>query len=189
VACGLLSAEIRASASAIENHQGAASEPIITTLRPEAAKGRGYQLVYTVDAPLEATWNFKTDFGSQVLLTNRMITSHRLVSREGNEVITETVYYNKPKLVFRWKTILFPDRHLLEFVLLNPEECDEEYHHGSIQLEAVDAGTRVTQVAYFNFFGASLWVNYPFSGGMSYMLKYTARWEQKAIPGYWHAEK
>jgi len=165
------------------------ADPVITTLKPKQADGRGYRLSYMVNAPLDTTWAFKTDFASQVLLTNRLISAHRLVSRAGNEVVTETVYHDKPKLVFRWKTTLFPEQHRLEFMLLNAQECGQAYHHGTIELQAVDSFTRVTQVAYFDFFGVSLWVNYPFSGGMSHFLKYTARWEQQAVAAYWQQMK
>lgn len=186
VACGVLSSHVRAAAPDTDGLPGA--EPVITALKPEGMEGRGYRLEYTVDAPLDMTWKFKTDFGSQVLLTNKMILSHRLVSREGDEVITETVYSNKPKLVFRWKTSLVPDQHLLKFELLNPEACAMDYHYGSIRLQAAGASaTRVTQVAYFDFFGVSLWVSYPFRGGMSHFLNYTARWEQQAVLAYWQS--
>jgi len=175
----VLSPGIRVSDAATENPSS--GDPVISKLKPEQAEGRGYQLVYTVNAPLKATWDFKTDFASQILLTNKFINSHRLVSRGQDVVVTETVYYNKPGMTFKWQTTLFPEQHLLKFVLLNAEECGQKFHHGYIQLEAVDAGTRVTQVAYFDFFGVSFWVNYPFSGGMSHFLKYTANWEQQAV--------
>ncbi|MGA9575295.1 MAG: hypothetical protein WBS20_15250 [Lysobacterales bacterium] len=162
------------------------TDPVISKLKPAQADGRGYQLVYTINAPIDVTWDFKTDFDSQILLTNKLIKSHRLVRHTGNEVITATVYNDKPKVTFKWQTTLFPGRHLLKFVLLNPEECGQVYHHGSIQLQAVGSGTRVTQEAYFDFFGVSIWVKYPFSGGMSQFLKYTARWEQQAVMKYWH---
>jgi hypothetical protein len=161
-----------------------ASEPVITVLRPERAAGRGYRLEYTVDAPLDVTWKFKTDFDSPVLTTNKMILSNRVVSRRAGEVVTETVYSNKPKLVFRWKTTLIPDQHRMEFVLLNPGECGEDYHYGDIRLQALGGETRITQVAYFDFFGASLWVKYPFRGGMSQFLGDTVRWEQQAVAKY-----
>lgn len=156
-------------------------KPIIFKLKPERKSGRGYKLVYLVDAPLDVFWKFKTDFDNEFLLSNKFITSHRLVSHNQTEVVTETEYSNKPKAIFKWQTTLLPDQHLLKFKLLNPEECGQKYHYGYIQLEALGSRTRVTQVAYFNFFGVSLWVNYPFNGGMSYFLKYTAMWEQRTI--------
>jgi hypothetical protein len=157
------------------------NNPIIFKLKPEREDGRGYKLVYLVDAPLDVFWKFKTDFDNQFLLSNKFITSHRLVSRDRNVVVTETEYSNKPKVIFKWQTTLLPDQHLLKFKLLNPEESGQKYHYGHIQLEALGSRTRVTQVAYFNFFGVSIWVSYPFYGGMSYFLKYTATWEQHTI--------
>ena len=48
-------------------------------------------------------------------------------------------------------------------------------------MEPVEEGTRVTQVAYFDFLGASLWADYPWGGGMRDFLAYTARWEQEMV--------
>jgi len=79
-------------------------------------------LIYLVDAPLDVFWKFKTDFDNQFLLSNKLIISHRFVSRNRNVVVTE-----------------------------------------------------------FDFFGVSIWVSYPFYGGMSYFLKYTTGWEQQTI--------
>lgn len=157
------------------------SDPVITKTRPEGKAGRGYKLIYFINAPIDAVWRFKTHFENQSLMDNKFINSHRLVSRDQNEVVTETEYSNKPREKFRWQTTLLPEQRLLKFVLLNPEECGQKYHHGYIQLEAVGNRTRVTQVAHFNFFGVSFWVNYPFKGGMSQFLKYTAEWEQYAV--------
>jgi len=161
------------------------SEPVITILKPERAEGRGYRLEYTVDAPLDVTWRFKTDFNSRIVLTNKMILSHRLVSRSGDAVITETVQANKPKSVFKWKTTLFPDQHRLDFILLDPDECGMDYFYGSINMRAIGSATRVTQVAYLDFFGVSLWVHYPFHGGMSQTLNDNVHWEQQAVMTYW----
>jgi hypothetical protein len=174
-----LSSEIPAPEPA--EPQRLSSNPIILKLKPERKDGRGYKLVYLVDAPMDVFWKFKTDFDNQFLLSNKFITSHRFVSRNRNEVVTENEYSNRPKAIFKWQTTLFPDQHLLNFILLNPEECGQKYHYGYIQLEALDSRTRVTQVAYFDFFGVSIWVSYPFYGGMSYFLKYTAHWEQQTI--------
>ena len=69
----------------------------------------------------------------------------------------------------------------MDFVLVNPEECGHQFHYGSIQLEPFRQYTKVTHTAYFDFFGASLWVNLPFAGGMSSFLKYIARWEKKTV--------
>jgi len=187
IAPGALSAE--SSVSGPAGNIPPVGETVITRLKPDHAVGRGYRMVFTVNAPLEVAWGFKTDYENQDLLTNKLISAHRLVSRNGNEVITESVFANKPKLLFRWKITLFPEQHMLRYVLLNPQACGQYYHNGTIQLEAVDAGTRITQVAYFDFFGVSLWVNYPFSGGMSHFLEYTAQWEQQAVLNYWRQSR
>lgn len=157
------------------------SKPIIFKLKPERIDGRGYKLIYLVDAPLDVFWKFKTDFDNQFLLSNKFITAHRLIRRTQDEVITQSEYSNKPGAIFKWQTTLFPDLHLLKFILLNPDECGQKYHYGYIQLEPLGSRTRVTQVAYFDFFGVWMWVSYPFYGGMSYFLNYTAAWEQQTI--------
>lgn len=73
------------------------------------------------------------------------------------------------------------EAHRLDFVLLNQDQCKQKYHYGHIQLESVSEGTRITQVAYFDFWGASLWAAYPWRGGMKKFLSYTANWEQETI--------
>jgi hypothetical protein len=158
--------------------------PVISKLMPERKHGRGFKLEYSVNASLDVFWRYKTDFDNQHLLRNKLINSHRLVSRDGDVVITETEYSNKPNVVFRWKTTVFPDQYLLKYELLNPDECGQKYHYGFVQLEGQGLDTRVTQVAYFDFFGVSFWVNYPFKGGMSRFLKYTAQWEREYISEY-----
>ena len=155
--------------------------PLIFKLKPEKKNGKGYKLVYLVDAPLDIYWKFKTDFDNEFLLSNKYIKSHRVVSRRGNTVITENEYTTKPKVIFRWQTDVIAERHLLNFILLNPGQCGQNYHYGHIQMEALGPRTKVIQVAYFDFFGVSFWVGYPFYGGMSYFLKYTAAWEQQLI--------
>ena len=161
----------------------------ILSLKPQQQDGGGYKLVYVVDAPIDAFWEFKTDFDNDFLLTNKFIKSHRLISRSGNVVITEDLfredlYTHRPRAKFRWQTTLSSAEYRMDFVLLNPEECGQKFHYGHIQLESVaGAGekTRVTQVAYFDFFGVFFWVNYPWYGGMRYFLEYTTRWEQDTI--------
>lgn len=165
--------------SGISPEQRLNSDPAIFKLKGERAHGRGFKLEYLVNAPLEQFWKYKTNFDNALLHGNKFIVSHRLVRREDILVITETEYTYKPKAVFNWQTTVFPERHLLEYTLLNPKECGQEYHYGYIQLEAEGTGTRVTHVAYFDFFGVSFWVNYPFKGGMTQFLKYTAQWEQQ----------
>ena len=151
--------------------------------------GSGYELIYIVNAPLDVYWKFKTDFDNDFLITNKFINAHRLVSRRDNVVVTEDVfsenlYTHKPGAKFRWQSTLFPERYRLDFILLNPAEVGQKFHHGSIQLEAAGASgrkTKVTQIAYFDFFGVSFWVNYPWYGGMKHFLTYSAQWEQATV--------
>ena len=151
--------------------------------------GSGYELVYVVDAPLDVFWKFKTDFDNSFLTTNKFIIAHRVISQRNNVVVTEDVfsedlYPHKPKAKFRWQTTLFPDAYRLDFVLLNPVECGQKFHHGSIQLESAGSAgrkTQVTQQAYFDFFGVSFWVNYPWYGGMKHFLTYSVEWENATI--------
>ncbi len=162
---------------------------IITKLKPRHQKGNGYKLVYLVDAPIDVFWNFKTDFDNDFLLSNKFIKSHQLLSRQGNVVITadiftEDVHTHRPGAKFHWQTTVSPERYRLDFVLLNPAQCGQKFHFGHIQLEALEGKkqkTKVTQIAYFDFFGAFFWVNYPWYGGMVDFLTYTARWEQETI--------
>jgi hypothetical protein len=153
----------------------------IYKLYPADKPGQGYKLVYMVAAPLDTYWNFKTDFENDFLMTNKLITGHRLVEYRDNIAITETIYSTKPGVRFRWRTISSTDIHRLDFELLNPNECGQKFHYGHIQLEAFGEHTKVTQTAYFDFFGATLWMNYPWYGGMHYYLQYTVRWEQETI--------
>ena len=161
----------------------------ITKLKPLHQTGSGYKLVYLVDAPIAIFWKFKTDFDNDFLLSNKFIKSHRLLIRRGNVVITEDmftddVFTHRPGARFHWQTTVSPDRYRLDFVLLNPEQCGQKFHYGHIQLEALERNkqkTKVTHVAYFDFFGAFFWVNYPWYGGMVDFLTYTARWEQEII--------
>ena len=181
---GMVSPSIPAAETPSEEpaaHQLSAGKAFIYKLKPMAPGGRGYKLIYAVDAPLEVFWRFKTHFDNTFLSTNKRIVMHRFVSRRGNVVITEHEYVNKSKTIFQWQTTVIPDRHRLNFELLNPDECDQKYHYGYIQLEAMDRQTKVTQVAYFEFFGDFFWVNYPFYGGMADFLKYNVRWEQQTI--------
>ena len=154
---------------------------LIFKLKPEQREGQGYKLIYTVDAPLEVFWKFKTVFDNDFLESNKNIVSHRFIGRQGNIVITHNEYADKPGKIFKWQTTVDADRHRLDFKLLKPSESGQTYHYGYIQLEAIGVKTKVTQVAYFDFFGASLWVNYPFYGGLQYYLKDTTRWEQETI--------
>jgi hypothetical protein len=153
----------------------------IYKLKLEHKSGSGYKLVYLVDVPLEVYWRFKTDFENDFLLSNKYIKFHRFVNRQKNLIITEDEYSYQRGKIFRWQTTVMPDDYRLIFKLLNPEACDQKYHHGYIQLESFESKTKVTQIAYFDFFGVTFWANYPFYGGMYHFLKYTARWEQETI--------
>jgi hypothetical protein len=156
-------------------------EIAIGPLEPDHRGGKAYQLVYRVGVPVGVYWNFKTDFDNDFLVGNKYIREHRFISRAGNTVITENKYANGPDVPFRWRTTIFPEAHRLDFVLVNPERCGQIFHFGHIRMEAVEGGTRVTQVAYFDFLGASLWADYPWGGGMRDFLAYTARWEQETV--------
>ena len=141
--------------------------------------GYGYELQYVVPVPLDAYWRFKTDFDNSLLLSSQTIIDHRLVQSVGNRVITENRYASAPSLRFLWLTTVNQRAFQLDFVLLNLTEARHKFHYGSIRLIPAGKNTIVTQKAYFNFKGASFWVNYPWYGGMKYTLKKVARWEQK----------
>lgn len=163
------------------SHQLLTAKVLIFKLEPERKNGRGYKLVYLIDAPLDVFWRFKTDFDNDYLVTNNYIKFHRFVNRQEKVVVTENEYTNKPGVIFKWRTTVVSDEYSLVFKLMNPEDCGQKYHYGHIKLEAYGEKTKVTQIAYFDFFGVSFWVNYPFYGGMSDFLKSIARWEQQTI--------
>ena len=156
-------------------------EVLFYDLAPDSRGGEGYKLVYLVQVPIEVYWKFKTDFDNDLLVGNKYIREHRFISRRDNKILTDDKYTFGPDVFFRWQTEVFPEFHRLDFMLLNPEQSGQRFHYGYIQLEAVDQVTKVTQVAYFDFFGASFWANYPWGGGMKDFLQYTANWEQELI--------
>lgn len=153
----------------------------IERITPERIGGQAYKLVYRVNVPIAVFWKFKTDFDNAFLIENKFIRDHRFISQDGNIAITEDQYTNGPDGFFRWQTTLSPAAFRLDFILLNPEQCRQKYHHGYIQLESEGKATRVTQVANFDFWGATLWAYNPWRGGMRDFLSYTARWEQATI--------
>lgn len=153
----------------------------ISYVEPDPRGGRAYKLVYVVEVPIDVYWRFKTDFDNDFLLNNKYIRKHRLVSRSDDTVITKNRYTMGPDADFKWETTVFESAHRLEFVLLNPDEVGQRFHHGYIELSAEAKETRVTQVAYFDFWGATFWAIYPWSGGMRDFLRYTAEWEQETI--------
>lgn len=163
------------------NQLSGSDDVFIYQIAPDRRGGRAYKLVYTVKAPINTYWRFKTDFDNAFLEQNKFIREHNFISRNGLTVVTEDRYSHGSEAYFRWQTRVFPEVYRLDFVLLNPEECRQKFHYGHIQLESVPDGTRVTQVAYFDFWGASSWANYPWKGGMKDFLLYTARWEQETV--------
>jgi len=154
---------------------------VIYRIKPEERGGEAFKLIYLVPVSVDVFWRFKTDFRGKFLLSNKYIKEHRVIREMGNVIITENTYANVPNETFRWQTTVYPDQYRLEFQLENPRECGQKFHYGTITLEPFRSYTKVTHVAYFDFFGAYLWVNLPFGGGMSSFLMYTARWEQETI--------
>jgi hypothetical protein len=167
----------------IQNEQNLPGSDNISIDRITADKrgGKAYKLVYLVNARIDVYWRFKTDFDNNFLVKNKYVKEHRFIAQHGNTVITEDKYTNGPDVNFRWQTTIFPLAKRLEFVLSNPKQCHQKFHYGYIQLKPVPEGTQVTQVAYFDFWGSSLWAAWPWGGGMNDFLSYTARWEQKTI--------
>lgn len=156
-------------------------EILIERLEPDMRGGQAYRLAYSVSVPVDIYWRFKTDFENDFLLENKFILNHRLISRENNSVITENIYTNKPRAVFKWKTTFSRQDLKLHFVLLNPKSNGHEFHYGYISLNPKGNTTQVVQEAYFDFFGASWWALYPWTGGMKDFLRYTARWEYDMV--------
>ncbi|MFZ7126006.1 MAG: hypothetical protein ACOWWM_07605 [Desulfobacterales bacterium] len=154
-------------------------EAVIEPEPPWQGAGHGYRLSYLVDVPIRVFWAFKTDFAGDFLTSNRYIESHRLIQREPLTAVTENRYTHRPGLVFVWKTTLYPDAYRMTYRLLNPEECNQRFHFGEIQLTDHGNRTRVTQTAYFEFLGAWFWYHNPLAGGMKAFLRYTAAWEQE----------
>jgi hypothetical protein len=164
-----------------EQNPSGSDEISIYQIAPDKRGGKAYKLVYLVSAQMDVFWRFKTDFDNNFLVRNKYIKEHHFIEQNGNKVITEDKYANGPDVYFRWQTTIFPLAKRMDFVLLNPKECRQKFHYGYIQLKSVPKGTQVTQVAYFDFWGVSLWAGYPRGGGMKDFLSYTAHWEQETI--------
>ena len=168
--------------------ESATDDIVVRRLPPPEKGGRAVELVYTADVSIDIFWRFKTDFSAKFLLSNRYITSNRLVARQDTIVITETSYSYAPGVTFRWQTTLDPLNYLMNYVLLNPEECGQRFNYGSIKLMKSGRFTRVTHRSYFDFFGATLWDHFPGPGGMKPFLRYTAQWEidtvRRLLPKY-----
>ena len=169
--------------AAMQNEQNPSGDDDISIyqIAPDKRGGKAYKLVYLVSVQKDVFWRFKTDFDNNFLLENKYIQEHHFITRNGNQVITEDKYTNAANVYFRWQTTISPRAKRLDFILLNPKQCRQKFHYGYIQLKSVPGGTQVTQVAYFNFLGSSLWANYPWGGGMKDFLSYTAHWEQDTI--------
>jgi hypothetical protein len=129
------------------------NDVLISQIAPDKRGGKAYKLIYFVQAPIDGYWKIRTDYDNTFVKENKYIKNHRFISQVGNEVITEDKYTNGPDVFFRWRTTVLRDSYHLDFILLNPEQCDQKFHYGSIQLEAVNEQTRVTQVAYFDLVG------------------------------------
>ncbi len=149
----------------------------------------GYKLQYIVPVPVTAYWRFKTDFDSNIQTKNSAITEHRFIDSESNYVITENRFAAAPGIRFIWKTTVIADEYKLKFKLLNVEESRHQFHFGSIKISPAGNHTIVTQRAFFNFDGASFWVNYPWYGGMKSTLTTVAKWEQDAAKLYMPGSK
>lgn len=174
---------LSAQSSTIEpsEKQLSTGEPFIYRIAPDARGGEAYKLVYLVPVPIEVLWRFKTDFHGDFVETNKYIKNQRVIQEEQNVVIIENRLSSKPGSKFRWRNVLFPSKHRVDFILENPEQCGQRFHYGHFQLESLGAYTKVSHEAYFDFFGSSLWALYPWEGGMQAFLDYIARWEQETI--------
>jgi hypothetical protein len=157
------------------------SQRVIYRIKPEKRGGEAFKLIYLVPVSADIFWRFKTDFNGDFLLSNRYIKKHRLIQAADNVTITENSYTNAPGESFRWRTKADPGQYRLDFELVNPHESGQKFHYGTIQLESFGSQTKVTHVAYFDFFGAYIWVNMPVRGGMRSFLNYTASWEREMV--------
>jgi hypothetical protein len=151
----------------------------IQLLESGPADGHAYRMEYRVAVPIETFWNFKTDFQGHFLSSSKQIRQNRFVRRQGNVVWTEVSYTSLPGSAFLWETRVDASQHRLEFELVNAEAIGHRFHRGTIELHRDAGGTRVVQTAFFDFRGASLWVYYPWQGGMKSFLRSMAIWERQ----------
>ena len=156
-------------------------QSVVYRIEPERRGGEAFKLIYLVPVPVDVFWRFKTDFDGSFLLTNKFIKDHRLVLESGNTIITENSYTRAPGDTFRWRTKTFPERRRLVFHLENPLECGHRFHYGTIQMEPFRSYTKITHIAYFDFYGAFLWANLRIGSGMKPFLRYTASWEKATV--------
>jgi len=178
---GFTSLQVQSPTIEPNREQLLSGEPFIYRIEPEARGGEAYKLVYIVPVPIEIFWRFKTDFHGAFIQSNKYVKEQRIIREEQNLVIIENRLSNKPESIFRWRNILDPSKYRLDFVLENPEQCGQRFHYGHFQLEPLGSKTKVSHAAYFDFFGSSLWAQYPWKGGMQAFLDYIARWEQKTV--------
>jgi hypothetical protein len=113
--------------------------------------------------------------------SNKYIRHHQFLQCKGNVIITANAYSHFPNKRFTWQTTVYAKNNRLEFTLLSPKEAGHRFHNGHIQLESMGHKTLVTQVAYFDFAGVTLWYYLPWAGGMRSFLKYTAYWEKRTM--------
>ena len=178
---GFANSSINAPTVEPSHKQLLSGKPFIYRIEPEPRGGQGYKMIYIVPVPIEVFWRFKTDFHGDFVSSNKYVEEQVVIREKENLVIIENKLTNKPGTRFRWRNILHPQEHRLEFVLENPEQCGQRFHYGNFQLEAFGSYTKVSHAAYFDFFGASLWAVFPWQGGMHAFLDYVARWEQETI--------
>ena len=154
-------------------------KPIISRIQAGIRGGAAYRLIYLAPVPVDVFWKFKTDFGADIFDGNKFVKAQRVLDRNRNVVIIENKLSINSAATFRWRNTLHSGEYRLDFVLTNPEQCGQRFHHGYFKLEPLGSQTKVLQEAYFDFLGVSLWVNYPGKGGMYELLDYIARWEQR----------
>lgn len=154
---------------------------VVYRIKPESRGGEAFKLIYLVPVPVDVFWRFKTDFSGNFLLSNKYIQEHRLIHESGDTTVTENRYSNAPNVTFRWRTIIYRDQYRLVFQLENPHECGHKFHYGTIQMEAFRSYTKVTHIAYFDFYGAFIWANLRIGSGMKPFLEYTASWEKDTV--------
>ena len=178
---GFANSSINAPTVEPSHSQLLSGKPFIYRIEPEPRGGQAYKMVYIVPVPVEVFWRFKTNFHGDFISTNKYVEEQIVLREKKNLVIIENKLTNKPGTRFRWRNILHPKQHRLEFVLENPEQVGQRFHYGHFQLEDLGSYTKVSHSAYFDFFGASIWATFPWQGGMHAFLDYIARWEQKTI--------
>lgn len=183
VFCGFVGPTIHSASIEPDGEELLRRQAVLFRIHPEERGGEAFKLIYLVPVPMDVFWRFKTDFQGDFLLGNKYILEHRLVEAFDNVAVTENIYTHLPGRVFRWRTTAHREENRLDFRLENPRECGQRFHYGTIRMEPFGSGTKITHIAYFDFFGARLWAILPLQGGMSSFLHYTARWEKETVAG------